>query len=216
MIKSETGIRVSRSTAVRIKSFNKSNSYEENIIAFLDYFERTGSNPFMLKEHPIEVTMKGFDRVISILKNIEKNKIDVINERLRKLIEAGGLKADNGNTEQGLKSTGGIKEGVPISEEDITVEEVEQLITLNGNLNQQIESFQLEIAALNKKIFELKESGNGGNDSLKSEHQALKKRISELAHNLEKVVKPGTFGSNMQISSADYKSIIDSLKNLSR
>src|SRR5690606_21964038 len=85
-------VRLSKSTAVRVKSFNKGNSYDENIRAFLDYFERTGVNPWMLKEHPIETTMKGFDRVIAILKSIEKNKIDVINNRLKDFDMAGFFK----------------------------------------------------------------------------------------------------------------------------
>ncbi|MGO1521346.1 MAG: BfmA/BtgA family mobilization protein, partial [Sphingobacterium sp.] len=58
-------VRLSKLTAQRIKLFNKGNSYDENINAFLDYFDRTGANPWSLKEHPIEITMKGFDRTIA-------------------------------------------------------------------------------------------------------------------------------------------------------
>ena len=44
-------IKLSKITAQRVKAYHKGNSYDENISIFLDYFERTGVNPALLKKN---------------------------------------------------------------------------------------------------------------------------------------------------------------------
>lgn len=227
-------VRLSKSTAVRVKSFNKNNSYDENIVAFLDYFERTGVNPWMLKEHPIEITMKGFDRVIAILKSIEKNKIDVINERLKDLDMLGFLKKFDdkmkGHFDQIIEKklspigeklrAGGEIEGRDLSEElkqeEVTLEEVQELIRVSNEYKEKCESLQKQVDDLERENAKIDLAKSPDIQSVLDTHEALKSKLLEIARKLEKVVKPSTFGGGYQISQADYKTILDSLKNLTK
>lgn len=44
-----TDIRVNQTAENRIKFLDKTKSYEENIVACLDYFDRTAANSFLIK-----------------------------------------------------------------------------------------------------------------------------------------------------------------------
>lgn len=227
-------VRLSKSTALRVKSFNKGNSYEDNITAFLDYFERTGVNPWMLKEHPIEATMKGFDRVIAILKSIEKNKIDVINERLKDLDMLNFFKKFDekvkGHFDELVERklsplgeklrVGGQENDRELSEElkreEVTLEEVQELIRVSGEYKDKCEELQSRIDELEKEKAKLSLDAPDDIQGLTDAHEALKSKLNEVTRRMEKVVKPSTFGSGFQISQADYKTILDSLKNLTK
>lgn len=213
--KLDTHIRVSKLTKQRIKAMAKGSSYEENIVAFLDYFERTGINPKSLKEHPIDVTIKGFDRMIAILKSIEKTKLDTSMKKLINIenllspladwVQNGMAGTNNKNPDTGSVIGEGKNQ---VSEEELTA-----IVEMNQNLNNKIDELEEEIKKKNSEIFELSNSG-GSTDS--EEMKAIIKRISDITKRLEDGARKASFGNDYTLKSADYTYILQSLKNVTR
>jgi len=204
-IKDTLVIKISKTTAFRVKSFNKGNSYDENIIAFLDYFERTGLNPWSLKEHPIELTMKGFDRTIAALKSIEKNN-------LKKFIEIEKvLKPLADWVQNGFSNNAGNKITIGDNEDQILEEELQNLVYLNQNMTSKIKELEEEVRSKNAEIHELLHSYSV-NESTKI--NTINNRVAELTNRLEESVKKNHFGSDYSIKSSDLAFIMQSLKNI--
>lgn len=213
--KNDSAIRLTEATKQRLKAFNKSNSYEENLVILLEYFDRTGINPSSLKEHPIDVTMKGFDRMIAILKSIEKTKIDV---SMKKLIDIEKLLSPLAEYVQntfGQNSNNQKKFGNVIGEDEgqITEEELKAIVEMNQDLNNKIDELEEELRKKNQQIFELSNSESKGTSE---DSVALKQNISTIAKRLEEGARKASFGNDYTIKMADYNFIIQSLKNLIR
>jgi hypothetical protein len=213
--KNDSAIRLTEGTKQRLKAFNKSNSYEENLVLLLEYFDRTGINPSSLKEHPIDVTMKGFDRMIAILKNIEKTKIDL---SMKKLIDIEKLLSPLAEYVQntfGQNSNNHNNMGHVIGEDEgqITEEELKAIVQMNQDLNDRIDDLEEELRKKNQQIFELSNSVNKGSSE---EFVALKQNISTIAKRLEEGARKASFGNDYTIKMADYNFIIQSLKNIIR
>ncbi|MGO1245467.1 BfmA/BtgA family mobilization protein [Sphingobacterium sp. JB170] len=207
-------VRLSKLTAQRIKLFNKGNSYDENINAFLDYFDRTGANPWSLKEHPIEITMKGFDRTIAILKSIEKTKIDV---SMKKLLDIESLLRPLADwVQKGVAEkedyTKIDNQLVGEGEGQITEEELQTLVNLNQNLTAKVEELEEEIRQKNSEIYELTNSSSGQNSE---EVSNIRQRISEISKRLEEGARKSSFGNDFSIKSTDLNFVVQSLKNIS-
>lgn len=214
--KHESHIRVTQSTKQRIKTLNKGNSYEENITAVLDYVERTGVNPWALKEHPIEVTQKGFDRIIAIQKNIEKTKIDEIIKKLvniEKLLLPFADRVENSKETPASTKERSNQEGNLIGTEEgqITLEELTAIVETNQAQQEQIGQLQGEIKNLNGKIYELSNSKPDGGGQ---EVEQFKRSVSEVANVLERGARKASFGSDFTIKQADYNTVLQSLKNI--
>ncbi|MEN5058911.1 BfmA/BtgA family mobilization protein [Sphingobacterium kitahiroshimense] len=216
--KNDSAIRLTEATKQRLKAFNKSNSYEENLVILLEYFDRTGINPSSLKEHPIDVTMKGFDRMIAILKSIEKTKIDV---SMKKLIDIEKLLSplaeyvqnafeQNSNNSNNSKILGNV---IGENEDQITEEELKAIVEMNLDLNNKIDDLEEELRKKNQQIFELSNSDSNGKSE---ESVALKQNISTIAKRLEEGARKASFGNDYTIKLADYNFIIQSLKNIIR
>jgi len=69
-------IRIKDTTKAKIDQHKGSDSHDELLLIFLNYFETTGVNPRQHTAHPIEETRKLADRVIKIIKGIEKTTDD--------------------------------------------------------------------------------------------------------------------------------------------
>jgi|GEM_PF-2025636 len=213
--KNDSAIRLTEATKQRLKSFNKSNSYEDNLIMLLEYFERTGINPSSLKEHPIDVTMKGFDRMIAILKNIEKTKLDVSMKKLIDLEKVLSPLVDYVQKSFGQNSNNQKNTGHVIGEDEgqITEEELKAIVEMNQDLNERIDDLEEEMRKKNQQIFELSNSDNKGSSE---ESVAIKQNISTITKRLEEGARKASFGNDYTIKMADYNFIIQSLKNLIR
>lgn len=200
-----TGIRVNQITANRIKFLNKSNSYEENIVACLDYFDRTGVNPFLLKEHPIEVTMKGFDRTIAVLKGVEKSN-------LKKFIDIENLLKPLAEwVQKGFPNHVENSVSIGNDEDQISEEELQAIVNLNQSLTTKVDELEKEIKLKNMEIFNLINSETSNNSN---EVNLIKGHISDLTKRLEESVKKSNFGNDYSIKYSDLSFIIQSLKNL--
>lgn len=206
-------LRVSKMTAQRIKSYNKGNSYDENISIFLDYFERTGVNPAHLKENSIEVTLKGFDRVISIIKSIEKIKLDPILNRvasIEKLMYDLG-NAVNDRSQNVSNSNSNSPNIIGGGEGQLSEEELQAILKVNADQDHKISELQKEIKRLNHEKFELSQhqSQSSGEDM-----ENLKAGISHVIKRLDDGLKKSTFTNDYTIKYGDYKFVFDSLRNL--
>lgn len=180
----------------------------------MDYFDRTGANPWSLKEHPIEITMKGFDRTIAILKSIEKTKIDV---SMKKLLDIESLLRPLADwVQKGVAEkedyTKIDNQLVGEGEGQITEEELQTLVNLNQNLTAKVEELEEEIRQKNSEIYELTNSSSGQNSE---EVSNIRQRISEISKRLEEGARKSSFGNDFSIKSTDLNFVVQSLKNIS-
>src|SRR5690606_11520007 len=98
----------------------------------------------------------GFDRIIAILKSIEKTKIDVT---MKKLIDIESLLRPLADwVQNGVRENHDpIKNGDQIigeGEGQITEEELQALVDLNQNLTAKVEELENEIRQKNSEIYE--------------------------------------------------------------
>jgi len=158
-----TSLRIKETTKAKLDLHKGSDSHDELLLIFLNYFDMTGVNPRQYTAHPIEETRKLADRVINIIKGIEKTTDDKLREILNTVKSEGYLRSP------------------PISqpaEESLTAEELQQYIAINEGHAAKLEKkdkklslLEKELADYQRKLRELE--SNGGKKQVKDSLPSL-------------------------------------------
>jgi len=117
----KTTVKIEKLTANRLNVARKGSTQDAYLLAMLDYFEATGINPLTPTLPVSEQFKSGIERVVKMIKAIERDKINLIVDTVKE-IKKGGVSLNPG--EGG--STG-------FSEDDM-VKVAERITLLEGDL----------------------------------------------------------------------------------
>lgn len=78
-------IKIYKTTKIRIDKMKGNQSMPIFIEGMVYYFEMTGLTPQSIRSHPSEDLKDGIERIVKIIRNIEKTKIDNLLEMMQKL-----------------------------------------------------------------------------------------------------------------------------------
>lgn len=91
-------IKIYNTTKIRIEKMKGNQTMPVFIEGMVYYFEMTGLTPQTIRAHPSEDLKEGIERIVKIIRNIEKTKIDNLLEMMQKLTT--GKAAASGTSEK--------------------------------------------------------------------------------------------------------------------
>ncbi len=196
MSKDTTTIRVSPATAARVKQINKNKNYDEIISQMVDYFHITGVDPRSHVVSPVEETKRVGERIIKVVRSIEKDRIVPLQKMIEQFLESPPnlplMEAENVR-----------------NSDAVSVAEMEQVVKINDSLNLKIEGLEREISRLNHER-------NVEVTAVSTDDTLARDSILSAIAKLEAGASKGAFSSDLSISPSLFNSTITTIKNLLR
>ena len=196
----DKSIGINESTKNRLDALKGRKSYNSIIEEMLSYFEQTAIPPTSRITSPVAAMKEQSNRIIEVLRGIEK-KQNIANNATYDLLKTISLGKRND------------EKGEPISADNenyLHVSEVEKLVERHKELEELYNKSEARNKSLMNKVEELKETVNSGN----SENVVNTNLLLEIVERLEETPKPATFNNGIyEIERTSFDALITRLKS---
>ena len=179
--------KIEESVYARLEAVKGSYSISSYIDLMLNYFTVTATDPKAAQAHPTILALKELERIIKIIKAVEKDKLNPILAIVKEMREYGIKKESSGS------------ESI-----DISVEEVTAVVNANEQLTKELDKQKKLNSELNNKIAILE----ANKPSIAGLSESSVTELKELLEWLKDNTKSSNFTSDLIINKSTFATFV--------